>query len=78
MSMLVAIPQQPQRFLGLKDLAQMFQLHPKSVRRLYTKLGVPPTIEAHACHRWSPEDVARLIDAWKTVSREERKTKPTP
>jgi hypothetical protein len=53
------------QFLCLKDLAQMLQLHPRSVKRLYRRLGVPPTIEAHACHRWSPEDAERLIEAWK-------------
>ena len=58
--------------LTLKDLAQRLQLHPRTVKRWWQRLNVPPTIPAHACHRWSEKDAKRLERAcaeyWKKRS----------
>lgn len=55
--------------LTLKDLARRWQMAPRSVRRWWQRLGVPPTIPGHSSHRWTPEDAAllerRLAEYWK-------------
>lgn len=52
------------QFVSMKDLAQIMELHPRSVRRWWRKLKVPPTVEAHHCNRWSPADAKKLLDRW--------------
>jgi len=51
--------------LCLKEIATALKMDPRSVKRLYKRLGIEPTIPAHACHRWSQEDFQRLLTAWK-------------
>jgi hypothetical protein len=51
------------QYVGLKDLARELGCSTRTVKRLWQKHGVPPTIQAHAMHRWSPADKARLLEA---------------
>jgi hypothetical protein len=48
-----------------KDLAQLMQVSPRTVPRLAKELGVPPTVNRHACMRWSFEDARKFLDAWE-------------
>lgn len=49
-----------------KDLARELQLHPRTVKRWWKKLGVPPDeCNGNGCHRWSPEAVALLKRKWR-------------
>ena len=48
----------------LKDLANEMQLHPRTVKRWWKKLGVPPTVQGHGSHRWDETDAGRLLKAW--------------
>jgi hypothetical protein len=52
-------------FLGLKDLARELGISTRSVRRLWRRVGVPPTIRQRACHRWSRPDADKLIARWR-------------
>ena len=49
---------------GTKDLAAEMALHPRTVKRWWKKLGVPPTVAAHGCHRWSEAAAALLVQRW--------------
>lgn len=49
-----------------KDLAVELQLHPRTVKRWWKKLGVPPdACTGNGCHRWTPEAVASLKRKWR-------------
>ena len=49
-----------------KDLAQLMQLHARTVKRWWKKLGVPPdACNGNGCHRWTPEAVEKLLTGWK-------------
>lgn len=61
----------------LKDLASEMQLHPRSVKRIYKELHVPPTIPGHAAHRWTVEDAERLLRAWAAHWNAKRRTPKT-
>lgn len=51
--------------LTTKDLARELNLHPRTVKRWWRRLGVrPDACCANGCHRWSPEAVARLRRKW--------------
>jgi hypothetical protein len=52
-------------FVGIKDLARAMGLSVRSVKRWWKKLGVPPTVPGHACHRWSLPDADKLIATWQ-------------
>lgn len=54
-----------EEFVSVKDLARRMGLCTKSVKRWWQRLGVPPTIEEHSFHRWSPEDAAKLLTRWE-------------
>jgi hypothetical protein len=54
------------KFLGLKDLATLMSVSTRTVKRAWMRLGVPPTIRRHACHRWSWEDASRLLVLWRS------------
>lgn len=61
-------------FWTAKDLARHMQLNPKTVKRLAARLKVPPTVEAHASHRWSAQAAATLLHRWaKRRDADERK-----
>lgn len=57
--------------ITLKGLAVELQLHPRTVKRWWKRLGVPPTIPGHASHRWSERDAERfkrrLAEYWKAA-----------
>lgn len=50
--------------LTLKDLAQKTQLHPRTVKRWWKKLRVPPTVPGVASHRWSEHDANLFLKRW--------------
>jgi hypothetical protein len=54
-----------QQFVCLKDLAQSMKLSPRSVKRWWKRLGVPPSVAVNACHRWTQEDADKLIARWQ-------------
>lgn len=52
-------------YISIKDLAQIMGLSTKSVKRVYKRLNVPPTVDRHACQRWTFRDASRLLRAWE-------------
>lgn len=49
-----------------KDLAAEMLLHPRTVKRWWRKLNVPPdACSGNACHRWTEAGKARLMRAWR-------------
>lgn len=54
----------PSEFVALKDLARIMGLHPRSVKRWWKRLKVPPTVERNCCHRWSAEDANKFLERW--------------
>ena len=46
-----------------KDLAQVFQVSTKSIQRMSKAFGIEPTVNRHACQRWSFRDARRLLAA---------------
>jgi len=64
-------------FVSVKELAQLMGLHPVSVKRWWKRLDVPPTVQIHHCHRWSPEDAQKLLDRWSIFGlRQQMHAKP--
>lgn len=49
------------QYVGTKDIARELGLSVRSIKRWWQRLGMKPTIPAHACHRWSPRDRKKLI-----------------
>ncbi len=56
---------QPMKFLDAKDLAAEMDLHPRTLRKWWRRLKVPPTIPAHADNKWSRADAEELKRRWK-------------
>jgi hypothetical protein len=50
-------------YVGTKDIARELGTSVRTIKRWWQKLRMKPTIPAHACHRWSVEDKAKLISA---------------
>ena len=46
-------------------LASEMQLTPRTFKRWWKKLNVPPTVPGHASHRWSDQDAALLLKRWE-------------
>lgn len=59
--------------LGVKDLARTMGLHPRSIKRWWLRLKIPPTVPGYACHRWSQPDAERLLRAWKSYQKQKSK-----
>lgn len=52
--------------LTTKDLARELSLHPRTVKRWWKRLKVPPDACAGtACHRWTPKAYNRLMKKWR-------------
>lgn len=49
-----------------KDLAREMGLHPRTVKRWWRLLRVPPDACAgNGCHRWTPRAGKRLLKKWR-------------
>ena len=52
--------------LTTKDLAQQMGLHPRTVKRWWRALKVPPdACQGNGCHRWTPRAFKRLLKRWR-------------
>ena len=52
--------------LTTKDLAAEMLLHPRTVKRWWRRLDVPPdACNGNGCHRWTEAGAARLFKAWR-------------
>ncbi len=52
--------------LTTKDLAAAMLLHPRTVKRWWKRLDVPPdACQGNGCHRWTAAGAARLFKAWR-------------
>ena len=50
----------------LKDIAQAMDCHPRTARRWWHKLKVPPDVVGHGPNRWKDRTFNRLIELWET------------
>jgi hypothetical protein len=64
-------------YVTQKDLAVAMQLHPRTVRRWYKRLKVPPTVPGQACNRWTEADADKLLAKWKKWHDKKRKNSRT-
>jgi len=48
----------------LKDLAREMDCHPRTAKRWWKKLGVPPDVTGHGAHKWRVTTAARLLKLW--------------
>jgi hypothetical protein len=52
--------------LRLKDIAVLMDnCHPRTAKRWWKKLRVPPTVRGHGAHRWSEADAKKLLLRWE-------------
>ena len=51
-----------------KDAARILGLHPRTFRRLWKRLGMQPTIPAHADHKWSEPDLFKVVSKWQKTT----------
>jgi hypothetical protein len=49
-----------------KDLACAMLCHPRTVKRWWKKLNVPPFAGKHGAHRWTYRQCLTLINRWKS------------
>lgn len=61
------------KFFGIKDIAQALNLSARQVKRWAKRVGVPPTIEGYAPHRWSQADFERLVKEIKAYGKEHKR-----
>ena len=57
-------------YISIGDLAQIMSVSTRTVKRIYIRVGVPPTVNGPSCHRWSFRDASRLLRAWEAVNRQ--------
>lgn len=51
--------------LTTKCLANILLLHPRTVKRWWKTLNVPPMICRNGCHRWTWPQVRTLVSRWR-------------
>jgi hypothetical protein len=49
----------------LKDIAARMDCHPRTAKRWWKKLRVPPDVIGHGPHRWHTDSFNRLIRLWE-------------
>lgn len=54
-----------ERLWRIKDLALAMDVHPRTVKRWWRRLGVPPDVRGHASHRWTPASAQKLLTRWQ-------------
>jgi hypothetical protein len=40
-------------------------IHPRTVKRWWRRLRVPPDVRGHCSHRWTPERAGLLLRRWQ-------------
>lgn len=59
----------------LKEICVLLDnCHPRTAKRWWKKLGVPPTVTGHGAHRWTPDDAQKLYARWALWRRHENST----
>lgn len=51
--------------LTTKDIAREMNFHPRTVKRWWKRLNVPPLIRGNSCHRWTRRQVNTLLRRWR-------------
>ena len=47
-----------------KDIACAMLLHPRTVKRWWRRLNVPPLVSVNGCHRWTFRQCVTLLNRW--------------
>ncbi len=53
------------KYYTTKDLASLMLLHPRTVKRWWHKLRVPPSVGVHRNHRWTERKAKLLLKRWQ-------------
>lgn len=53
------------KYYTTKDLAAEMLLHPRTVKKWWRKLRVPPSVGVHRCHRWTERKANLLLKRWQ-------------
>jgi hypothetical protein len=49
----------------LKEIAAILDCHPRTAKKWWKKMNIPPDVPGHGPHRWEDETAARFIQRYK-------------